>query len=123
MFVFAMILYRPAIPYLEYLARKDYIIENLCINKEEPEKQCNGKCHLEKKVKQTTEGADPEESPIQPSQDEENLLKYMPAVDAFTPLQDVKYEAETLFQLNYSFEFIDLIFHPPMGSSILNVEC
>lgn len=28
----------------------DYIIETYCINKDEPEIQCNGKCHLAKQI-------------------------------------------------------------------------
>lgn len=41
---------RPVIPYLEYFIDYDYIVEVLCINKEEPEIQCNGKCHLKKQL-------------------------------------------------------------------------
>lgn len=34
-----------------FLLNQDYIKEFLCINKEEPELQCNGKCHLKKQLK------------------------------------------------------------------------
>lgn len=33
-----------------YECNIDYIVEKYCINKEEPEIQCNGKCHLAKKI-------------------------------------------------------------------------
>ncbi|WP_067149533.1 hypothetical protein [Pseudotamlana agarivorans] len=36
----------------------DYIIENYCVNKEEPEFQCNGKCHLAKQFQQSTPDED-----------------------------------------------------------------
>lgn len=37
---------KPAFPLLEYAVDYDYISKVLCINKEKPELQCNGKCHL-----------------------------------------------------------------------------
>lgn len=35
---------------LYYQLNIDYIIETYCVNKEEPELQCNGKCHLAKQL-------------------------------------------------------------------------
>lgn len=35
-----------------YIINKDYIISELCINKNKPEQQCRGKCHLKKQLKQ-----------------------------------------------------------------------
>lgn len=42
---------RPVQPYIEYIVNQDYIVEFLCINKEEPKLQCHGKCHLAKELK------------------------------------------------------------------------
>lgn len=41
---------RPIQPYVEYVINQDYIAEFLCINKDKPELQCNGKCHLVKQL-------------------------------------------------------------------------
>ncbi len=41
---------RPIQPCLEYVLNQDYIAEFLCINKDKPELQCNGKCHLVKEI-------------------------------------------------------------------------
>jgi hypothetical protein len=46
---------RPIQPYVEYLVNQDYIAEFLCINKEKPELQCNGKCHLVKELEKQQE--------------------------------------------------------------------
>ncbi|WP_303318831.1 hypothetical protein Q4Q34_05090 [Flavivirga abyssicola] len=51
--IFFVLLYtvamlRPIQPYVEYVLNQDYIAEFLCINKDKPELQCNGKCHLAK---------------------------------------------------------------------------
>lgn len=36
---------------LYYQLNIDYIIETYCINKEKPELQCNGKCHLAQQLR------------------------------------------------------------------------
>lgn len=35
----------------DYQANKEYIMAFLCINRDKPELQCEGKCHLSKKLK------------------------------------------------------------------------
>lgn len=37
--------------FLDYELRKDYIIQNFCVNKNRPELNCNGKCYLAKQIK------------------------------------------------------------------------
>lgn len=50
-----IILARPAIPFLEYIVNYDYIVKELCENKEKPVLKCNGKCHLMKELAKTAE--------------------------------------------------------------------
>lgn len=59
--VFAASIIRPVLPFLEYIIDYDYIVEVLCINKEEPELQCNGKCHLKKQLAIAAERDVPED--------------------------------------------------------------
>ena len=40
---------------MEYVLNYDYIKEVLCINKDQPQLQCNGKCHLNKQLQQVAE--------------------------------------------------------------------
>jgi len=49
-FLYMLAMLRPIQPCIEYLLNQDYIAEFLCINKDEPELQCNGKCHLVKEI-------------------------------------------------------------------------
>lgn len=35
-----------------YLANRDYVALVLCVNRNHPEKHCNGKCHLKKQLQQ-----------------------------------------------------------------------
>ncbi len=46
---------RPIQPCLEYVLNQDYIAEFLCINKDKPELQCHGKCHLVKEIEKQQE--------------------------------------------------------------------
>lgn len=41
---------RPVQPYVEYVFNQEYIAEFLCVNKDKPKLQCNGKCHLAKQI-------------------------------------------------------------------------
>ena len=53
--IIIIILARPAIPFLEYIVNYDYIVKELCENKEKPALKCNGKCHLMKELAKTAE--------------------------------------------------------------------
>lgn len=41
---------KPFWPVVEYMVNYDYIVNVLCENKDRPEMQCNGKCHLSKEL-------------------------------------------------------------------------
>lgn len=62
--VFFLVLYLTTVfssllPYIEYAVNYKYISEVLCVNKDEPESSCHGKCHLNKKVAETVEAKIP----------------------------------------------------------------
>jgi len=93
----------------------DYIIETYCVNKEKPELQCNGKCHLAKQlqvVQQETQN------------DEKSAINVV--FEAFYPLyiQSSNLESDINVSFNYSKKkwflstsrtanYIDELFHPP----------
>lgn len=41
--------------YLDFEIRRDYIVANLCVNRDKPIMLCNGKCYLTKRVKDARE--------------------------------------------------------------------
>jgi len=45
-------LIQPALPILEYFVNYNYIVNELCENKDKPILTCNGKCYLGKQVKE-----------------------------------------------------------------------
>lgn len=47
-----MAMVKPVMPVLEYLYNQDFIAEVLCINKDKPMLNCDGKCYLAKMIKE-----------------------------------------------------------------------
>ncbi len=41
--------------YLDFEIRRDYIVANLCVNRDKPILLCNGKCYITKKIKEARE--------------------------------------------------------------------
>lgn len=54
-FLYLLAMLRPVQPYVEFVLNQDYIVEFLCINKNKPQLQCNGKCHLVKQLEKQQE--------------------------------------------------------------------
>lgn len=42
-------------PHVNYWMNKDYIASVLCENKDRPELECNGKCHLKKEIQSNSD--------------------------------------------------------------------
>lgn len=51
-------LIKPLWPIAEYAVNYDYIVENLCENKDTPSMQCDGKCYLAKQLAKESEGSE-----------------------------------------------------------------
>ncbi len=46
---------RPVLPFIEYSILKDYIVKNLCINRDKPENKCDGKCFLNDQLQKSAD--------------------------------------------------------------------
>jgi len=51
--LYILALIQPAIPIIEYFVNYDYIVNELCENRDKPILTCNGKCYLEDQVKES----------------------------------------------------------------------
>lgn len=54
-FLYLVAMLRPIAPFVEYAINYDYISKVLCINKDKPEMNCNGKCQLMKELEKQQE--------------------------------------------------------------------
>ncbi|MBK8564320.1 MAG: hypothetical protein IPN76_13525 [Saprospiraceae bacterium] len=61
---------------------QDFIAKTLCINRDKPEKKCNGKCQLTKKIAESKEES-PQQAPV-PQPDEQ---KQVLSLHEILPLQ------------------------------------
>jgi hypothetical protein len=55
LFALSVGLCQPAVPFLVYVARTSAFIEALCENKDRPELECHGFCHLSKQADEAQE--------------------------------------------------------------------
>jgi hypothetical protein len=102
---------RPIAPFVEYAINYDYIAKVLCINKDKPELNCNGKCQLMKKLKQQEEDdfnslrIHMEEYPI-------GFVEILKINDesSITALQDNNFH----YEIDYTYLFKQAVFHPPI---------
>ena len=87
-------------------------IEELCENKDKPELQCNGKCHL-KKVAQTT---GEENEPVKIVNFEELLLFKQDITDYKLETNFYNLKRENFNYINlYNFSYKPSCFHPPQA--------
>ena len=106
--------------YLDFEIRRDYIVANLCENRDRPMLNCNGKCYLAKKI---AEAKKQEEK--QAESDYLNKLfsattdlsvlfnsDFIRSEYVFLPQNYVKFNYVTAFNPLYH---IEDIFHPPLG--------
>lgn len=45
-FIAVFMMLRPLAPILDYMINYDYIADELCVNRDKPELNCNGRCYL-----------------------------------------------------------------------------
>lgn len=99
--------------YLDYELRKDFIAEYLCVNKDKPQLQCHGQCHLSKEVKKAEKQQQNsvEKSSVLllacPFVDEKDFLSF--DIQLFIDKQIHKVLYLDIFVDSY----INKIFHPP----------
>lgn len=110
------IVFKPVLPIAEYILFYNYITTELCVNKEKPELECNGSCHLKKELSKTTDS----ENPLSTDKNNRPLIEFsylfFEDISTFTP--QIAYRTinkGNIFYLNlYSHLTTDFIFHPPV---------
>lgn len=100
--------------YIGFELNKEYITSNLCVNRNKPWMNCNGKCYLMKKVKE----AEKEEN----NRDARDSLRqlsisfyqhiYAPFLNREESMQDRKI-AYPGYSYHYSSQYVNSIFRPP----------
>ena len=111
-YLYILAMLKPVQPYVEYILNQDYIAEFLCINKNKPQLQCNGKCHLVKEIEKQQEN-----NPLKPlSISLENYpigfvniynIKILNNITGYKKLKTIPY------RVFYFFDYNDCAYQPP----------
>ncbi len=105
---FCFSILRPLTPYLDYYLNYNYISNVLCINKDEPELQCNGKCHLTQELSKANEATNPNDKSIPHIE----FDKFPIICQSFTGITfSTALEEKSLFQA-YQFSVKNYFFQP-----------
>lgn len=113
LYVTAML--RPVMPLANYLINQDYIAEFLCINKDKPALECNGKCYLAEQLKKASEEKEKNLPAIA-------MEEYPIGIVLFISFQTetttkIFPKANFRYNNNYSFAYLNSVFHPPTFNS------
>lgn len=103
--------------YAEFYLNRDYIAENLCENKDEPELQCNGKCQLMKSLQEEDDNQSEEQKNTTKQVDFQLFADNVFESDAFaTEFEAVEATSCHCFYLeSFTNPVLKSIFHPPIA--------
>ena len=101
---------KPVLPYVEYTINYEYISEVLCENKELPELECNGKCHLAKQFENA--GKKEQKKPFSALLKMDNYPVTPITEEAVIAVRFTHIAPRSVCKLNARLS-LDDIFHPP----------
>ena len=106
---------RYQMPYIEYNLFHDYIVENLCIQRNKAGNSCQGKCHLEKQINRVNET---DENTAANQTETKQVKCEIPDCIiintlSFTQISSVKIRQSQLVILHFARVFIDIPVPPP----------
>ncbi len=127
MLIYGTEILAPAMPFLDYYLRKDYIEKNLCINRDKPEMHCHGKCHLKKELymimEDQSDKSDPAKKQAVPQRIKEYVIRrystvrFVYTVDQIDELELKPVVPDDLGKLSEGYR--NAIFHPPPFSAFV----
>lgn len=104
---------------VNYVVNYEYIRTELCVNKEKPKLECNGKCHLKKELAKASEKDSPISQNKKTTASEVEVLFYQDFLlyEKFLVFSENKSTITAHYSNLYLFDISDLIFHPPILQS------
>lgn len=113
--LYLLVLVQPALPVLEYLVNYDYIVNELCENRDKPVLSCNGKCYLGDQVEKQLDLDHKEQVPLPPQIDYKQFIPLDEAILADIPVSYSEPLSKLLFSDNLKERtFSATILRPPI---------
>ncbi len=114
-FLTLFVVFRPLVPLVEYAVNYDYISEVLCINKNNSEIHCKGKCYLTKEIAKTNDNSS---SPLNKTKNSGQKLLDIYVLPEITKIHTTENtffsNSDFLYENAYAFLFSKPIFRPPV---------
>jgi hypothetical protein len=114
-----LIVLKPVFPVVDYMVNYKYIATVLCENKDKPELNCCGKCHLKKELAKEAENDKPLSSDKKSSQKQEVEFYYYSKSESLVEsirLVRNTFTIHSVYSDLYSFLNSVFVFHPPIAS-------
>ncbi|MGU3374158.1 hypothetical protein [Chryseobacterium sp. M5A1_1a] len=112
-FIIFTVAIRPVLPLVNYVVNYDYIVNNLCENREIPQSTCKGKCYVEKELAKTEKQSNSSQTIKIAGLD----VFLSNDILSFLDKKDLKQLVETPrsdYLDSHSSEYFYRIFHPPL---------
>jgi len=113
--LYILVIVQPILPIIDYLVNYNYIVNELCENRDKPVLACNGKCYLEKQVEQQLNLRANKEIPNPPKVDYEKILSIKNILDNFVFVAVIQFQTSSFFYKNLKgINLLISIFRPPI---------
>ena len=113
--LYLLVLVIPSVPVLEYLINYNYIVNELCENRDKPVLACNGKCYLEDQVEKQLNHDDKDQAPLPPPIDYKQFIPLNEEILADTLVSHSEPLLRPFFSNNLKERtFSDTILRPPI---------
>jgi len=114
--LYLLALIQPALPVIDYLVNYNYIVAELCENRDKPILACNGKCYLEKQVKEQLNITHSDEAPMPPKVDFEKIISLKSKKFTYQFLENRTTENNTyFFKSLVDRNFTNSLLRPPIS--------
>jgi hypothetical protein len=104
---------RPVLPFIEYSILKEYIVKNLCINRDNPETKCDGKCFLHDQLKKSGDPVDADKDNGKKTIQRVNIEDHLKTNEIVTSPFQIKYKLVSFFNPGTPGSYSTPIFIPP----------
>ncbi len=112
--VSVLFMVKPILPLLDYGINYNYIVKELCVNKEVEKNDCNGKCHLKKELAQASDSEIPLSNEKKQNLFEFEFLLFIEHNSVPLFLKAKKVVPYIHYSNLYANECYTPIFHPPV---------
>lgn len=100
---------------VNFQLNKEYIAENLCENKDEPESCCEGSCHLTKELVKVEEAENqgPLKSEDSKKEKLEDVFNFNSTIKVFFHLNSINVTKVVTNNFSIKTGYLSSVFHPP----------